>query len=138
LVPKSPKNDKKLILLPTTVQIKVVGKLGTVTTRVGVADADQQSKTQWNDLNRNQKLPSRLELEASQRLVVKIAASDSLHQVFVLLRNKETKKEVAFIAQPETEGKTDYKLELVSYGFLIYFNSDEPFGHVKSQILFLL
>jgi len=32
--------------------------------------------------------------------------------VFVILKSKETKKEVAFIAQPESDGKTDYKLEL--------------------------
>ncbi len=51
LVPKSSKNDKKLILLPTTVQIKVIGKLGVVSARVGVADIDQQSQTKWNDLN---------------------------------------------------------------------------------------
>lgn len=115
LVPKSPKNDKKLILLPTTVQVKVVGKLGTVTARVGVADIDQQSQTKWNDLNLKQKLSTKLDLEASQKLVVKVAASQSLHQVFVVLRSKETKKEVAFIAQPESDGKTDYKLELVRF-----------------------
>jgi oligosaccharyltransferase complex subunit delta (ribophorin II) len=50
--------------------------------------------------------------EPSQRLVAKVAGSDSLHQVIIILRNKESRKEVAFIAQPETEGKTDYKLEL--------------------------
>lgn len=92
----------------------MIGKLGAVTTRVGVADSDQQSKTQWNDLNKGQKLSKRLELEPAQKLVVKIGASDTLHQVFVLFRNKESKKEVALIATPETEGKTDYKLELVS------------------------
>jgi len=102
------------VLAPSSAQVKAGRKLGPVTVRVGVADADQQAKTQWNDLtSRNQKLSSRLELEVSQRLVVKIAASDSLHQVFVLLRNKESKREVAFIAQPEIAGKTDYKLELV-------------------------
>jgi len=45
-------------------------------------------------------------------LVVKVAISDALHQVFVVLRCKQSQREVAFIAQPETEGKTDYKLEL--------------------------
>jgi len=98
-------------------QLKVIGKLGTVTARIGVADSDQQSRTQWHDLNKSQKLGSRLELEPSQKLVVKVAASDSLHQVFILLRCKETKKEVAFIAQSEADKKTDYKLELVRVWF---------------------
>ncbi|OXA50430.1 Dolichyl-diphosphooligosaccharide--protein glycosyltransferase subunit 2 [Folsomia candida] len=112
LVPKSPKNDKKLILLPTTVQVKVTGKLGAVTARVGVADTDQQSQTKWHDLNIKQKLSSKLELDPSNKLVIKVATSQSLHQVFVILKSKATKKEVAFIAQPESDGKTDYKLEL--------------------------
>lgn len=103
------------MVLVFLLQIKVIGKLGAVTTRVGVADSDQQAKTQWNDLNKGQKLSKRLELEPVQKLIVKIGASDTLHQVFVIFRNKESKKEVALIAQPETEGKTDYKLELVIY-----------------------
>jgi len=45
-------------------------------------------------------------------LVVKVAASHTLHQVFVMLKNKQNGKEVTFIATPETAGKTDYKLEL--------------------------
>jgi len=113
LVPKSTKNDKTLILQPTTVEVKQIGKLGAVSARVGVQDVDQQSRTVWTDLNKGQQLSSKVELEPAQKLIVKVGASDSLHQVFVVLRNKETKKEVAFIAQPETAGKTDYKLELV-------------------------
>jgi len=83
-----------------------------VKARVGVADADQESKVKWIDLNKGEKLPKVLSVDSSQKFMVKFAASDSLHQVFVLLRNKETQKEVAFIAQPETEGNTDYKLDL--------------------------
>ena len=70
-------------------------------------------------MNKGEKLPTKLELEPAHKLIIKVGASDSLHQVFVLLRNKETKQEVAFIAQPETSGKTDYKLELVSAAFKI-------------------
>jgi oligosaccharyltransferase complex subunit delta (ribophorin II) len=112
LVPKSAKNDKALILQAATVQVKQVGKLGAVSARVGVQELDQQDHVTWTDLNKGQKLPAKLELEPAQKLVVKVAASDSLHQVFVLLRHKESQREVAFIAQPETSGKTDYKLEL--------------------------
>lgn len=95
-------------------QFKVVGKLGTVTARLGVADADQQTPAKWHDLNMKQKLNTKLDVETNQKLVVKVSTAQRLHQVFVVLRNKETKKEVTFIGQPETEGKTDYKLELVS------------------------
>jgi oligosaccharyltransferase complex subunit delta (ribophorin II) len=111
LLPKTTKNDKTLILQETSVQIKMIGKLGTVTSRVGISDSDQ-AKVKWNDLNKGQKLSSKLELDPSQKLIVKAAISDPLHQVFVVLRCKETQREVAFIAQPETDGKTDYKLEL--------------------------
>ncbi|CAG7819813.1 unnamed protein product [Allacma fusca] len=112
LVPKSAKNEKNLILQAATVQVKQVGKLGAVSCRVGVQELDQQDHVTWTDLNKGQRLPTKLDLEPAQKLVVRVTASDSLHQVFVLLRHKETKREVAFIAQPETSGKTDYKLEL--------------------------
>ena len=88
------------------------GKLGPVSVRIGVAESDQEAVASWNNLSKGQKLTAQLSLDASQKLVVKVSTAIKLHQVFVMLRRKNDKREIAFVAQPETAGKTDYKLEV--------------------------
>lgn len=110
---KSSKNDKTLILQPSTGQLKVIGPLGTVTARIGVSHADTRSAVKWTDLNKGQKIATQLEaLDSNHKLVVKVATSETLHQVFLVLRCKETGGEVAFVATQETDGGKGYIIEV--------------------------
>jgi len=95
----------------------VLEKLGEVRVKVGVINSDtpQSSAVEsLKDLSKGQKLSSPLSLlENQERLIVKIGAARSLHQVFILLRNKGTEEEVGFITQRDGDG-SNYKVDLVS------------------------
>jgi len=98
---------------PVVQQKKTLEKLGPVKASVGVTH--DQRQTVWKDLENGQKLPAPLEeLDGNYKLSVKVTttANQALHQVFLILRSRETKEEVGHALVREAEDKGDYKLEL--------------------------
>jgi len=94
----------------------VIEKLGVVTVKVGILNSDTRV-ADWKELSKFQKLSVPLVLDVNDKLSVRVSTTRKLHQVFILLRNKATEDEDGFIAQPESEGSTEYKVDVVSMEF---------------------
>ena len=92
---------------------KAPEKLGQVNIKIGVTH--DQRTTEWKDLAKGQKLSAPLEeLDGNYKLSVKASTAQPLHQVFLVLRSKESKSSEIIYAVPRDGENNEYKLDLVS------------------------
>lgn len=100
-----------------TLKVNVLGKVKVSLLEVGVGDSDSTSAVKKHTVNFGSKLGTELAADAQQKIVLKAQLVDeasgkpiNVHQAFVLLRNKNTKQEIIFVA--EADSSKAYKFEM--------------------------
>ncbi|XP_065086141.1 dolichyl-diphosphooligosaccharide--protein glycosyltransferase subunit 2 [Ochlerotatus camptorhynchus] len=100
-----------------TVKINVLGKVKVSSLEIGVGDSDSTSAVKKHTVTYGSKLDTELAADSQQKIVLKTVLVDdvsgksvSVHQAFVLLRNKATNQEIIFVA--EADSSKAYKFEM--------------------------
>lgn len=98
-------------------KVNILGKVKVSSLEVGVGDSDSTSAVKKHTVSYPNKLDTELAADAQQKIVLKAQLVDeasgkplSVHQAFVLLRNKDTKQEIIFVA--EADSSKAYKFEM--------------------------
>lgn len=98
-------------------KINVLGKVKVSSLEIGVGDSESASAVKKHTVNFANKLDQELSADAQQKLVLRTQLLDdatgkpiNVHQAFVLLRNKNTKQEIIFVA--EADSSKAYKFEM--------------------------
>lgn len=98
-------------------KINVLGKVKVSSLEIGVGDSESASAVKKHTVNYANKLDQELSADAQQKLVLRTQLLDdatgkpiNVHQAFVLLRNKNTKQEIIFVA--EADSSKAYKFEM--------------------------
>lgn len=98
-------------------KVNILGKVKVSSLEVGVGDSDSTSAVKKHMVSYPNKLDTELAADAQQKIVLKAQLVDeasgkplSVHQAFVLLRNKDTKQEIIFVA--EADSSKAYKFEM--------------------------
>lgn len=91
-----------------TLNVKVLGPVAINSFEVGLSDSDGSSAPKTSKLSHPSKLPSKLQADSSQQLMVKFSLSRPVHQAF--LRLYSDKKEIIFVAEQDTSKV--YKIEV--------------------------
>ncbi|XP_055608052.1 dolichyl-diphosphooligosaccharide--protein glycosyltransferase subunit 2 [Uranotaenia lowii] len=97
--------------------VAVLGKVKVDSLEIGIGDSDSTSAPKKYTVKYGSKLDSELAADSQQKLVLRTQLLDettgkpvTVHQAFVLLKNKATKQEIIFVAEADTS-KT-YKFEM--------------------------
>lgn len=100
-----------------TLKINVLGKVKVSSLEIGVGDSDSTSAVKKHSVSYANKLDTELAADSQQKIVLKVSLVDestgkplTVHQAFVLLRNKATKEEIIFVA--EADSSKAYKFEM--------------------------
>lgn len=105
-----------MVLIPGThtasVSATILGKVEIKWLEIGVGDSDQSSTIKMNKVQHPNKIGAPLEADTHQRIVIKFSLGGRIvHQAFVQLICQQTKREVIFVAEPDSSGL--YKFDLV-------------------------
>lgn len=100
-----------------SLKINILGKVKVSSLEIGVGDSDSTSAVKKHSVAYDKKLETELAADAQQKIVLRVQLQDessgkpiNVHQAFVLLRNKNTKQEIIFVA--EADSSKAYKFEM--------------------------
>ncbi|XP_058831391.1 dolichyl-diphosphooligosaccharide--protein glycosyltransferase subunit 2 [Topomyia yanbarensis] len=100
-----------------SLKVNVLGKVKVSSLEIGVGDSDSVATIKKHSVSFANKLDTELSADAQQKIVLKVQLIDeasgkplSVHQAFVLLRNKNTQQEIIFVA--EADSSKAYKFEM--------------------------
>lgn len=100
-----------------TLTFKVLTAISLEDVEIGTGDADQSTAASMSKVEYPAMLTTQLEADQHQRLILKFVVRDSssgnpteVHQAFVKITNKETKREIIFVA--ETDVNDVYKFDM--------------------------
>ncbi|EDW02500.1 dolichyl-diphosphooligosaccharide--protein glycosyltransferase subunit 2 [Drosophila grimshawi] len=99
------------------VQFKVLGRVKVQSLELGIAESDASAATRKQSINFPNKLKDTLTADSTQKLLLKAQLVDerdskpiTVHQAFVRLHNKNTDKEIIFVA--EQDSSKAYKFDM--------------------------
>jgi len=108
---KPSKPDGRLIgNTAAQLRVKVLTQMSIESVELAVADSDQATASRTHQIAQFSKLGSVLEADSQQKLLLKFTVLDKqtkkpmrCHQAFVRLAEKETGREVVFVAEPDAQ-----------------------------------
>lgn len=116
----------------TTVTIKAMCAVTISSFEIGTADADQSTQPKMHKVTYPSKLPSVLEADSQQKVVVRfqlVAAGStkplSVHQAFLRLWNEKTKQEIIFNAEKDSSKTYKFDMDIGA--------KDPDFGYLSGE-----
>ncbi|XP_036346431.1 LOW QUALITY PROTEIN: dolichyl-diphosphooligosaccharide--protein glycosyltransferase subunit 2-like [Rhagoletis pomonella] len=115
-----------------TLQFKVLGRIKVHSLEVGVAESDASSAVKKQSVTYPQTLPHTLKADTTQKLLLKSVLIDegttkviSVHQAFVRLTNTDTKEEIIFVAEQDSNKAYKFDMDVGSHGADFDYKSGE-------------
>ncbi|XP_017961972.1 dolichyl-diphosphooligosaccharide--protein glycosyltransferase subunit 2 [Drosophila navojoa] len=104
-------------------QFKVLGRVKVQTLEVGIAESDASAATRKQSVSYPNKLKDTLTADSTQKLLLKVLLVDestnkpiAVHQVFVRLQNRETDKEIIFVAEQDSSKAYKFDMDVGNQG----------------------
>ncbi|KAK7866677.1 hypothetical protein R5R35_006061 [Gryllus longicercus] len=127
------KPDPRLVgNVGASLTVKVMCAVAVENVEIGTVDADQTTQAKLTKVVYPNKLPSKLEADSLQKLIMKFGLKDkntgklmTVHQAFVRLYNPKTKQEIIFVAEPDSSKNYKFDLDLGSKA--------AEFGHLSGD-----
>lgn len=109
-----------------TLHAKVLGKVKVASLEIGVGESDSASAVQKQTVTYPNKLSALLNADHQQKILLKALLVDestnepiNVHQAFILFEDKETQREIVFVAEQDTSKA--YKFDLDVGARSVYF-----------------
>ncbi|XP_002138871.2 dolichyl-diphosphooligosaccharide--protein glycosyltransferase subunit 2 [Drosophila pseudoobscura] len=106
-----------------TVQFKVLGRVKVQSLDVGIAESDASAATRKQSVNYPSKLKETLSADTTQKLLLRAVLVEesnnkplAVHQAFVRLYNKQTDKEIIFVAEQDSSKAYKFDMDIGSNG----------------------
>ncbi|XP_023179599.2 dolichyl-diphosphooligosaccharide--protein glycosyltransferase subunit 2 [Drosophila hydei] len=104
-------------------QFKVLGRVKVQTLEVGIAESDASAATRKQSVSYPSKLKDTLTADSTQKLLLKALLVDeatskpiAVHQAFVRLHDRETDKEIIFVAEQDSSKAYKFDMDVGNQG----------------------